>query len=94
MCASSANCRGQLHGGDAQHRRESPGPGRVLPAMILVADDSQTNRFLLQEILKGLGYRVATAGNGAEALQIARQSPPDLVVTDILMPVMDGCSLC
>ena len=94
MRTSSANCRGQLHGGDAQHRRESPGPGRVLPAMILVADDSQTNRFLLQEILKGLGYRVATAGNGAEALQKARQSPPDLIVTDILMPVMDGFSLC
>ncbi|MBI2290565.1 MAG: response regulator [Betaproteobacteria bacterium] len=62
--------------------------------MILVVDDHRTNRFLLQEILKGQGYRVATAGNGAEALQKARQSPPDLVVTDILMPVMDGFSLC
>lgn len=91
---SSENRRGQLHGGDAQHLRESAERKRGLPAMILVADDSRTNRFLLQEVLKGRGYRVATAGNGAEALQKAQQSPPDLIVTDILMPVMDGFSLC
>src|SRR3990167_7970790 len=94
MRTSPANRRGHLHGRGEQHRGESPGPERGLPATILIADDSRTNLFLLQEILKGLGYRVATAGNGAEALQIARQSPPDLIVTDILMPVMDGFSLC
>ena len=94
MRTGSANSRGQLHGGDGQHLRGNPGPERGLPAMILVADDSKTNLFLLQEVLKGQGYRVATAGNGAEALQKARQNPPDLIVTDILMPVMDGFSLC
>ncbi|MEK7877355.1 MAG: response regulator, partial [Pseudomonadota bacterium] len=94
MRTGSANSRGQLHGGDGQHLRGNPGPERGLPATILVVDDHRTNRFLLQEVLKGQGYRVATARNGAEALQKARQSPPDLIVTDILMPVMDGFSLC
>ena len=61
---------------------------------ILVVDDRKTNLFLLQEVLKGRGYRVVTAMNGAEALEKARRSPPDLIVTDILMPVMDGLSLC
>jgi len=61
---------------------------------ILVVDDRKTNLFLLQEVLKTRGYRVVTAMNGAEALEKARQSPPDLIVTDILMPVMDGLSLC
>ena len=84
----------QSHGGNGQHPGGSPGPERGRPALILVVDDHRTNRFLLQEVLKGQGYRVATAGNGAEALQEARQSPPDLIVTDILMPVMDGFSLC
>jgi len=94
MRMSSENYREQPRGGDGQHLRENPGPGRGLPAMILVVDDHRTNRFLLQEVLKGQGYRVTTAANGAEALQEARQSPPDLIVTDILMPVMDGFSLC
>ena len=94
MRTVSANGPRQLHGGDGQHLRGNPGPERGLPATILVADDSKTNLFLLQEVLKGQGYRVATASNGAEALEEARRSPPDLIVTDILMPVMDGFSLC
>ena len=89
------NRREQLQGEDEQLPHESPVLGRGLPAMnILVADDSKTNLFLLQEILKGRGYRVVTAINGVEALEKARQSPPDLIITDILMPVMDGLSLC
>jgi PAS domain S-box-containing protein/diguanylate cyclase (GGDEF)-like protein len=94
MRMSLANRREQSHGGNGQHSSGSPGPERELPAMILVVDDHRTNRYLLQEVLKGQGYRVATASNGAEALQEARQNPPDLIVTDILMPVMDGFSLC
>ena len=84
----------QSHGGNGRHPGGSPGPERGRSALILIVDDHRTNRFLLQEVLKGQGYRVATAGNGAEALQEARQNPPDLIVTDILMPVMDGFSLC
>ncbi len=61
---------------------------------ILVVDDREENLYLLQVLLTHQGYRVATAQNGAEALASARQSPPDLIVTDILMPVMDGYALC
>ncbi len=94
MRLSPANSREQSHGGNGQHSGGSPGPQRGRPALILVVDDHRTNRYLLQEVLKSQGYRVATAGNGSEALEEARQNPPDLIVTDILMPVMDGFSLC
>jgi len=60
---------------------------------ILVADDEPDIRELVQYNLEKAGYRVVTAREGAEALSRAQASPPDAVVLDLLMPVLDGLSV-
>ena len=61
---------------------------------IIIVDDRLENRYMLESLLKGVDYKISTAKNGAEALSLARKYPPDLIITDILMPVMDGFTLC
>jgi len=61
---------------------------------ILIVDDITENLYFLEVLLKGNGFEVNSAHNGAEALQSARNFTPDLILTDILMPVMDGYTLC
>jgi signal transduction histidine kinase/DNA-binding response OmpR family regulator len=62
-------------------------------AKILVVDDVPTNRRLLSSVLKASGHVTLQAENGAAALELIHNERPDLVVTDILMPVMDGFEL-
>ena len=60
------------------------------PFTLLIVDDNEMNRDLLQRRLGSSGYRLASAENGKEALEIMRQQSFDLVLLDIMMPVMDG----
>lgn len=71
-----------------------PSTPNVVPATILVADDRAEDRRLLRLVLERMGHRVVEAIDGRRALELVRQVRPDLVMSDILMPVMDGFTLC
>ncbi len=57
---------------------------------ILVVEDEEGLRLLYEEELKAEGYEVITAQNGREAIQQLEEEKPDLIILDIVMPVMDG----
>jgi two-component system, cell cycle sensor histidine kinase and response regulator CckA len=67
-----------------------PGKGRHL----LLVDDDGIQRKLQQVWFAGLGFQVVPAAGGHEALDLARRAPPDVVVSDLIMPEMDGLELC
>jgi CheY-like chemotaxis protein len=62
--------------------------------IILVVEDEDPIRELVRGLLEGEGYDVREARHGAYALELAHQQPPALVLTDLMMPVMDGTLLC
>ena len=59
-------------------------------ARILVVEDDENIRELVDVILSGAGYEVVTASDGAAALQVVGTARPDLVLLDMRMPIMDG----
>jgi diguanylate cyclase (GGDEF)-like protein len=67
---------------------------QVPVSTILVADDEPINRSLIQRRLERAGYRVLTAENGREAVERTLALLPDLVILDVMMPVMDGLEAC
>jgi len=59
----------------------------------LIVDDQPENVYFLRVLLQGHGFEVEEARHGAEALTRARRAPPDVVISDLLMPVLDGYAL-
>ncbi|WP_240468422.1 SpoIIE family protein phosphatase [Streptomyces dangxiongensis] len=69
------------------------GPGHAVSARVLVADDNADMREYLTRILAGAGYEVTAVTDGLEALHAVRRDTPDLVVSDVMMPRLDGLEL-
>jgi putative two-component system response regulator len=70
-----------------------PEPERTGPRVLVVEDDPETRRFYIG-ILEDAGFIVEQAHNGLQALDKARLTTPDLVLTDIAVPGLDGIGLC
>jgi CheY-like chemotaxis protein len=72
----------------------SAGGEHAAAEKVLVVDDEAPIRGVLREFLGGVGYQVMEASNGEEALVLAEQERPDLVLLDIRMPELDGVATC
>jgi PAS domain S-box-containing protein len=69
-------------------------PNQVDNVHILIAEDSPTQAEQLRHSLERNGYRVSISHNGRHALQLARDERPTLIISDVIMPEMDGYQLC
>jgi len=72
----------------------NPESGSAAVKLVLVVDDSRAQRRILSSYLNRWGYTVLEAGSGAEALELCREHPIDLVVSDWMMPGMNGLEFC
>ena len=72
----------------------NPPPAGVTRPLVLVVDDEPGIQRLALQAVSSFGYGVVLAGDGAEGLRLAREYRPDLVLTDALMPKMDGREMC
>src|SRR5436305_13409095 len=64
------------------------------PPVILVADDEPVNLALIRRRLEWEDYRVETAEDGGQAVEAAKRVLPDLIILDVMMPVLDGLGAC
>jgi DNA-binding response OmpR family regulator len=65
-----------------------------LAAKILVVDDDPDIRDVLEELLVGEGFEVVTANDGVQGLDAIKKEDPDMMILDLLMPVLDGFGVC
>src|SRR4028119_963241 len=61
---------------------------------ILVVDDSRVQSKVLKDLLQDRGYLVRIAADGSQALDMVREKKPTLIISDVVMPVMNGYDLC
>ena len=64
------------------------------PSKILIVDDEPFNVDYLEQELEDLGYATVSASNGQEALAKVAAESPDLILLDVMMPIMDGFAVC
>ncbi len=64
------------------------------PPRILIVDDTPANLHILQVRLGAQGYEIVTATDGEQALAVAREALPDLILLDVMMPKIDGLEVC
>ena len=69
-------------------------PAAPARARIVVVDDSRTQAAMLRQLLQQNGYEVVMAFDGQQGLCAVDEHQPDLVIADIVMPVMDGYTMC
>jgi signal transduction histidine kinase/CheY-like chemotaxis protein len=74
----------------------SPNPAekKGTPFSILIVEDSRVQAEILRHILESSGYVTITAENGKKALELVARKKPDLIISDVIMPVMNGYDLC
>src|SRR5262245_28418341 len=74
--------------------RPADAPAGTTPARVLVVDDEPSITDLLGTALRYMGFEVRTVSSGMAALEAARDSAPDLVVLDVMLPDIDGFEVC
>ncbi|MCZ7671458.1 MAG: response regulator [Chloroflexi bacterium] len=68
--------------------------GKQKENLVLIVDDSPENRLLLTSQLSMEGYKIVQAQNGHEGLQMAREHDPDIILLDVMMPDINGFTVC
>lgn len=69
-------------------------PGTTKNRLVLLVDDEQSMLKVLERRLASWGCRVLLADNGLDALRLAKEQRPDLILLDVMMPEMDGLEVC
>lgn len=72
----------------------NPDPSAVVRPLVLLVDDEKDIQRVATRVIESLGYGLVLGRNGAEGLELARAYKPDLVLSDALMPKMDGREMC
>jgi two-component system, OmpR family, response regulator MtrA len=75
-------------------RQFTPAPGENIHQSVLIVDDESTARTMLRLMLVRAGFHVSEAEDGYDALEKVRKNQPDVVLLDVMMPGMDGFTVC
>ncbi len=79
---------------ESRRERDMSGVDETRAAVVLVVDDEEMVRLFVREALKQAGFEVCEASNGVQALEQFAVRRPDLIIMDVVMPVMDGFAAC